>query len=44
VEERRFFFKRARIKISVKARPMDDNEMVIANKNTRDGINTKLVR
>jgi hypothetical protein len=39
------FFKRSGIKMSVKARSMDDKVMVIANKNTaKDGIKTKLVR
>jgi hypothetical protein len=38
-------FERAGIKISIKARSMDDKGMVIANKNTsKDGIRTKLVR
>jgi hypothetical protein len=43
VKERGFF--RAGIKMSIKARSMDDSVRVIANKNTsRDGINTKLLR
>jgi hypothetical protein len=33
------FFKRSRIKISVKARPMDDKVMVIANKTHNKGWN-----
>jgi hypothetical protein len=36
VKERRFFL-RARIKISVKARPMDDKVMVIAKKTHNKG-------
>jgi hypothetical protein len=40
--EERGFFERARIKISVKARSMDDKVMVIANKNaSMDGIMAK---
>ena len=39
------FFKKVGIKMSIKARLMDDKVMVIANKNTsKDGIKTKLVR
>jgi hypothetical protein len=38
VEERRFFL-RAGIKISFKARPMDDKVMVIANKTHNKGWN-----
>ena len=38
-------FFRVGIKISIKARSMDDKVMVITNKNTaKDGIKTKLVR
>jgi hypothetical protein len=38
-------FSRVGIKMSIKARSMDDKVRVIANKNTtRDGINAKLVR
>jgi hypothetical protein len=38
-------FWRAGIKISIKARSMDDQVMVIANKDiAQDGIKTKLVR
>jgi hypothetical protein len=38
-------FKEVGIKMSIKARSMDDKVRVIANKNTsRDEINTKLVR
>jgi hypothetical protein len=38
VKERRFFL-RARIEISVKARPIDDKVMVIANKTHNKGWN-----
>jgi hypothetical protein len=37
VEERRFF-KKVGIKMSIKARSMDDKVMVIANKNTTKGV------
>jgi hypothetical protein len=44
VEERRFFL-RVGIKMTTKARSMDDKVMVLANKNIEnDGIKTKLVR
>jgi hypothetical protein len=39
------FFLRVGIKMSIKARSMDDKVMVLANKNiANDGIKTKLVR
>jgi hypothetical protein len=38
-------FLRVGIKMSIKAKSMDDKVMVLANKNTtKDGIKTKLVR